>query len=107
MSVAEAMALRADIVRRGIVTPLVITKTGVVLDGRHRHRIALELGLEVVPVRVVAPDDEVDFMLSAAVQRRQLTPSQRAALVLILSDYLTHKVAAATRKNGNLRNGSL
>ncbi len=107
MSVVEAEALRADILRRGIVTPLAITKTGVVLDGRHRHRIALELGLESVAVRVVAPDDEVDFMLSAALQRRHLTPSQRAALVLSLSDYLAEKTAAAARKQSTLRNGAL
>ncbi len=107
MSVAEADALRADIARRGIVTPLAITMENVVLDGRHRHRIALELGLAAVPVRVVDPPDEVDYMLSAAIQRRHLNPSQRAALVLQLSDYLEEKAAAAARKKGNLRNGSL
>jgi len=107
MAAVEATGLRADIIRRGIVTPLAITKDGVVLDGRHRLRIALELGLDQVPVRVVDPDDEVDFMLSAALQRRQLTPSQRAALVLILTDYLAHKAAAVARKNANLRSKSL
>ncbi len=106
MAVPELAALRADIVRRGIVTPLAITKDGVVLDGRHRLQVALELGLDTVPARVVDPDDEVDFMLSAALQRRQLTPSQRAALVLILTDYLTHKAAALTRRNANLRKGA-
>jgi N6-adenosine-specific RNA methylase IME4 len=105
MSAAELAALLADIVRRGILTPLAITKDGVVLDGRHRLQIALELGLDHVPVRIVDPDDEVDFMLSAALQRRQLTPSQRAALVLILTEYLAHKGAALTRKNANLRKG--
>ena len=44
-------------------------------------------------------------MLSAALQRRQLTPSQRAALVLVLTDYLAHKAAALVRKNANLRKG--
>lgn len=107
MCAAETGALRVDVARRGIVTPLAITKDGVVLDGRHRLQIALELELESVPARLVAPDDEVDFMLSAALQRRQLTPSQRAALVLILTDYLARKAAAVARKNINLRKGDV
>ena len=48
MSVAEFEALLADIVRRGILTPLAITRDGVVLDGRHRLQIAVELGLETL-----------------------------------------------------------
>jgi len=105
MSAPELAALLADIVRRGILTPLAITKDCVVLDGRHRLQVAFDLGLETVPVRVVDPEDEVDFMLSAALQRRQLTPSQRAALVLVLTDYLARKAAALVRKNANLRKG--
>jgi N6-adenosine-specific RNA methylase IME4 len=106
MTTPEAVALRVDIERRGIADPLAITKDGVVLDGRHRLQIALELGLDYVPVRIVEPDDEVDYMLSAALQRRQLSPSQRAALVLILADYLATKAAALARKNANLRKGT-
>jgi N6-adenosine-specific RNA methylase IME4 len=107
MTVLEAKALEADIARRGIVVPLDITATGVVLDGRHRHRAALKLGLEIVPVRVVDPPDEVDYMISAAVQRRHLSPSQRAVAVLDLTEYLEQRERAASRKRANLRNSRL
>jgi N6-adenosine-specific RNA methylase IME4 len=107
MTVLEAKALEADIARRGIVVPLDITVAGVVLDGRHRHRTALNLGLELVPVRIVDPLDEVDYMISAALQRRHLTESQRAAMVLDLREYLEQREQAASRKRANLRNSGL
>jgi N6-adenosine-specific RNA methylase IME4 len=107
MTVLEAKAHEADIARRGIVVPLDITTDGVVLDGRHRHRAALNLGLELVPVRVVDPPDEVDYMISAALQRRHLTESQRVAMVLDLGEYLKQREQAASRKRANLRNSGL
>src|SRR4051794_2081719 len=79
MTVEEADALREDIAARGIQLPLEITAEGVVLDGRMRHRAALELRLEEVLVRIVEPSDEVEYMLLAALRRCHLKPSQRAA----------------------------
>jgi N6-adenosine-specific RNA methylase IME4 len=107
MTVVEADAFKADVAERGIQVPLDITKDGVVLDGRHRHRLALELGVEEVPVRIVEPPDEVEYMLLAALQRRQLTGSQRAALALELDDYRARSAEAARRKQANLKNSSV
>jgi N6-adenosine-specific RNA methylase IME4 len=107
MTVAEAAALQADIGRRGIQVPIEITAAGIVLDGRQRHRAAIALELAEVPVRVVAPADPVDYMLAAAIQRRHLTPSQRAALVLELNEYRDKRDTAAARKRANLRNGGV
>jgi N6-adenosine-specific RNA methylase IME4/ParB-like chromosome segregation protein Spo0J len=107
MSVAEAEALEADIARRGVVVPLEITEAGLVLDGRHRHRVALKLGLEQVPVRLVDPPDPVEYMLLAALQRRQLSESQRAALVLELAEYREQQARARARRKRNLRNSGL
>jgi ParB-like chromosome segregation protein Spo0J len=42
--------LKNDIQENGIRTPLEVTKEKVILCGHERHRIALELGLEKVPV---------------------------------------------------------
>ena len=103
LAAEERAALQRDISRRGVLEPLTITATGVVLDGHARLRIALELGLETVPVRVVAPADELEFMLLAAIQRRQLTPSQRAALAVELNDYRTRRDQARKRQLANLR----
>src|SRR5882724_10691344 len=76
----EYEQLRADIGRRGIQVALDITAKGVVLDGRHRLRIARELGLRDLPVRLVEDRNEVAYMLLAALNRRHLTASQKAAL---------------------------
>jgi len=92
-----------DIRRRGLLVPLEITKMNVVLDGHLRLRAATELGLEQVPVRLVAPPDQVEYMLLAALQRRQLTPSQRAALVVELEQYRQRRSGRGKRRLANLR----
>jgi ParB-like chromosome segregation protein Spo0J len=72
-------ALCDDIRARGIVEPIEITADGTVLNGRERLAAAKQLGLEELPVRIVAPADEVEHIILAALQRRHLTASQRAA----------------------------
>src|SRR3954454_8639725 len=54
-------AFRDDIERRGLLVPLDITRDGVVLDGVARLRAARDLGIASVPVRVVEPDDDVEY----------------------------------------------
>jgi N6-adenosine-specific RNA methylase IME4/ParB-like chromosome segregation protein Spo0J len=103
MSRGEYRALVFDIARRGIVVPLEVTRAGVVLDGRHRLRAANELAITSVPLRIVAPEDEVTYMLLAALSRRQLTPSQRAALAVELDHYQRQLDQAKRRRNANLR----
>lgn len=103
MPAGEYAAFRADIEACGIRVPLDITRAGVVLDGRQRLRAALELRHETVPVRVVAVEDELDYMLRAALFRRQLSPSQRAALVVELAQYHQLRERARKRQRANLR----
>jgi N6-adenosine-specific RNA methylase IME4 len=107
MTAEEADALQEDIADRGIQVPLEVTATGVVLDGCMRHRAALKLSLEVVPVRIVAPPDEVEYMLLAALRRCHLKPSQRAAMALELGEYRQRAEQAAARRRANLRNSSV
>src|SRR5919198_5923596 len=82
LSAGEYEALKADLAQRGLQVPLEITAAGVVLDGHARLRAAHELGLTELEIRVVEPADEVEHILRAALVRRQLSPSQRAALAL-------------------------
>jgi N6-adenosine-specific RNA methylase IME4/ParB-like chromosome segregation protein Spo0J len=105
MPAPEYASLRADIDQRGLQVPLEITASGIVLDGRQRLRAAVELGLERVQVRLVAPVDELDHMLRAAILRRQLTASQKAALVLELEleQYEQLRGEAAERQRANLK----
>jgi len=72
-----------DVAERGILTPLVLAADGrTVLDGRHRLKAALELGLTQVPTTVVDLEGrtEVDYMVRSALHRRHLTDDQRAIL---------------------------
>src|SRR4051794_2769075 len=85
MGEPEYAAFRDDIEVRDIQVPIEITAAGVVVDGHQRLRAAIELGLKQVPVRVIEPaEGPVEYMLSAAIQRRDLTKTQRAILALEL-----------------------
>jgi N6-adenosine-specific RNA methylase IME4 len=92
-----------DIERRGLLVPLEITSEGVVLDGKERLRAARILGVEVLPVRVVSPEDEVEHMILCALERRQLSASQRAALAVELDGYRALRARTQTRRLSNLR----
>ncbi|MDQ3672412.1 MAG: MT-A70 family methyltransferase [Actinomycetota bacterium] len=92
-----------DLGARGLQVPLDVTEADVVLDGRARLRAAKDLGWEQIEVRVIAPADEVAFMLLAAIRRRQLDASQRAAIALELEDYEQMRDRARIRQRQNLR----
>lgn len=90
-----------DIERRGIQVPLDITPDGVVMDGRTRLTIARTLAIPEVPVRVIEGADPFDYMVRAALMRRDLTKSQRAMLALELPEYQQAKAEAAERREAS------
>jgi N6-adenosine-specific RNA methylase IME4 len=59
-----------------------------------------------VPVRIVAFVDEREYVLRAALMRRELSPSQRAALALELESCERARSRARTRQRQNLRVGA-
>lgn len=86
--------LKADIAKQGIVVPIVLfagqpdgTKGPIrILDGRNRHAAALACGHKFVPANF---DDFVGtyaeaeaFVVSTNLQRRQLTNSQKSAVII-------------------------
>jgi N6-adenosine-specific RNA methylase IME4 len=103
---AEHETLRKDIETRGVLTPIEISPDGLVLDGRARLRAARELGHEVIGVKVVTPQDELEHILRAALHRRHLDASQRAALALKLVEVEAVRAAAQRRQRANLRRGA-
>ena len=75
----------ADIALRGIKVPLEIDGEGIILDGHHRWKAAIKLG---IPVPVVdAPlslgEDSSSYMLKAAVLRRHLSDDQRGMMAAL------------------------
>ena len=47
---SEWQEFYTDIVMRGIKVPLEVLADGTVVDGRHRLRAAIELGMKEVPI---------------------------------------------------------
>jgi excisionase family DNA binding protein len=99
----ELTELTADIARRGITDPLHVTADGVVLDGRARLAAARQLGHHQLSTILVEAADEIEHMLLQALRRRQLTPSQRAALAVELTDYQKLRDQARRRQLANLK----
>src|SRR5919198_449686 len=99
----ELEALRGDVAQRGLLCPLEATAAGVLLDGRARLQGGGLLGVERLPVRVVAPADEREHILLCALRRRHLSPSQQAALALELDSHRHDREAAKQRRLANLR----
>lgn len=76
--------LRDDVRERGIVVPLLVKPDKTLLAGHNRLRVALEIGLERVPVQYVedalSAEQEVEFLIKDNLLRRQLSPAQSIAL---------------------------
>jgi N6-adenosine-specific RNA methylase IME4 len=106
LTAVEYAALRADIAERGLLQPLEVTEGGVVLDGRARLQALHELTRTEAPVVVVAPEDELAHILRAALLRRQLNASQRAALAVKLVALDELRAAARDRSLANLHPGT-
>lgn len=103
MTAAEFDDLCTSVAKIGIVDPI-ITYQGKVLDGRNRYRAALHLGCE-------APMEEWDgrgkspleFVVSRNLSRRNLTPSQRAAIALDVKEELEAVYRERMVANGKSR----
>jgi len=78
----EYRALSEDIGEHGIQTPITL-QDGMVLDGWHRLKAAIEHGMFSVPTLELGEDeDPATFVIRANGLRRHLTKGQRVAIVL-------------------------
>lgn len=80
----EYNRLLEDIKENGILQPVVKDEQGNTLDGHHREKIAVELGIEcpTVVVSDLADDDaKLAYAVKVNVYRRQLSPKQRVDLI--------------------------
>lgn len=96
MTQDEYETLKASIKTHGFNQAFpVLLWHNMVLDGRHRYTACLELGIDPYCVEWVGTEEQAQqFVFSANVARRSLSPSQRAALVakVYLSDTNTKTV---------------
>lgn len=81
MSADDFQALKGDIEANGQREPVIVHE-GMVLDGWHRYRACIELGIKPKQFTFSATDDPASFVESANLHRRHLTASQRAIAVV-------------------------
>ncbi len=92
----EFLALKQSIADHGFRAecPVIMTTDGRILDGHHRARACVELGIEPPTVVVdIAEDDRWDYVFDANVTRRHLTAAQRRDMA---EQYVARHPAAPT-----------
>ena len=81
----DYLALRDDIEHSGQREPIIVLDD-MVLDGWHRYRACIELGIKPTQFKF-AGDDPVAYVKSQNLHRRHLTGSQRAEAVVACSEW--------------------
>lgn len=84
LSGAEYEALKQSIKDDGQLLPIIVNEEGVILDGHHRYKACLELGLELKTARTEfnTKNEEMLFVINTNLNRRQLNSYKRAVLAL-------------------------
>lgn len=80
----EIVSLAADIAKRGVLQPLVISSTGVIHIGHRRRIAAISAGLDLVPViiRDLKSSEFVEeIFLAENMQRQDLSPLEEARAI--------------------------
>ncbi|MCM0083942.1 ParB/RepB/Spo0J family partition protein [Geomonas sp. Red32] len=83
-------ALRDDIAARGQLSPIWLHQ-GLIVDGRHRYRACLELGVQPWCEEWDQRGDLLEFILGLNLRRRHLTATQRAVVAYRLLPVLEEK----------------
>jgi ParB-like chromosome segregation protein Spo0J len=103
MPESEFQELKADIAARGQVEPIIL-KHNRIVDGRHRYRACIELGIEPKFVEYKG-DYIIDEIISRNLHRRHLTTDERAALVVKVYGPQLSAEAAERKKAGKANLG--
>ncbi|MDE0314658.1 MAG: DNA N-6-adenine-methyltransferase [Candidatus Poribacteria bacterium] len=85
----EYQELKNDIKNKGILNKEIIIYQNQILDGWHRYKIASELNLldTIDFVQLPSSINPSDYVISQNIHRRHLTASQRAQIVVEVSEY--------------------
>jgi len=84
MPAEQFEALKADILERGILTPIDIDEKGVVLDGHHRLKACQELGITQYPTIIrpgLTEEEKRMFARKSNMMRRHLDRKQIQAII--------------------------
>lgn len=95
MDKEEYEKLREDISGFGLRHPITLYQ-GMILDGRHRYRACMDLGIEPIFEDWQGGSAVVEFVIGENLHRRHLDKSQKAMVAARAIDY--HRKAAADRQ---------
>jgi N6-adenosine-specific RNA methylase IME4 len=90
--IALVDSIRAD----GLIEPISVDGSGVILDGRNRARACLELGIEP-ETNVIELADPTAFIVARNLTRRHLSVSERAIVADRLAQLVPGRPAATAR----------
>lgn len=84
----------------GIRQPIDVRDDGVILDGRHRYKAAIKLHMESIKViyHKLTKEQSIEFVRDTAVNRRNLTPVQKADVMLKSEDIINELEQAAKKR---------
>lgn len=83
LKLAEYEMLKEDISINGILQPVTVSASGLLLDGHNRYYAAIDLGIEipVIVLKEIATDMEERIVIGINLVRRQLKATQRQHLL--------------------------
>ena len=86
LSEEEYRDLRDDISLRGVQVPVIVDTVGRIIDGHHRVRACIELGISDYPrdIRDIDPDGARALAVAVNNARRQVSAQARALMMLTL-----------------------
>lgn len=99
-----------DSIRRiGIVQPLVITKTGIIISGHRRHSAAFLIGIEEVPVVISLLTDEDDILeaMIESNQQRPRTNEQKAREYIALKEIYNKRLSRQGQRTDLMEDNSI
>lgn len=101
LSEQEFTQLEENILQNGILNPIIVTNDNTIIDGHHRHRIALKYNLPI-PIKVMNFNNRSDtelWIIKNQFSRRNLSKYERGLLALKLKPI----IAASAKENQGKR----
>ena len=101
LSEQEFSQLEEDILQNGISAPIIVTDDNTIIDGHHRHQIALKYNLPI-PIKVSPLSDRAEiesWIIKNQCSRRNLSQYERGILALKLKPI----IAALAKENQGTR----
>ena len=106
MTEEEFAELENDIAGIGLHYPIVLAE-GKILDGRHRHRACVNLGLRPIFVAFGGPGSPYDYVIATNLKRRNLSPAQKIEVMSNLVEIMGERARARQRQAAIATNAKL